>query len=142
MSITTSPPTTAQYAVALPHNRRAPSIARHVSERWLKATDPVDRVTEAVLVVSELVTNAVRYTSDPCTLTLTVRDGQLDIAVADHSEELPDLSRHAGGDEHGGFGMGVIQGLGGQIRLVPALGGKTVHVLLELGSEHDTSGDT
>ncbi|MFC4498084.1 MULTISPECIES: ATP-binding protein [Streptomyces] len=142
MSITTSPPTTAQYVVALPHTRRAPSIARHVSERWLKATDPVDRVSDAVLVVSELVTNAVRHTSDPCRLTLTVRDGQLDIAVADHSEELPDLCRCSGGDEHGGFGMGLIRGLGGRIRLVPALGGKTVHVLLELGSGHDTSGDT
>ncbi|MFD9431745.1 ATP-binding protein [Streptomyces sp. NPDC060002] len=134
MSPPTSPPTAACCAVALPHSRRAPSVARQVSERWLKATDPVDRVPDAVLVVSELVTNAVRHTCGPCTLTLTVRDGRLDIAVADHSEELPELRRRSDGDERGGFGMGVIRGLGGQIRLVPAIGGKTVHVLLDLRS--------
>ncbi|WP_406010009.1 ATP-binding protein [Streptomyces sp. NBC_00637] len=138
MSTTTSPPTTApttaRCAAALPHSRRSPSLARQVSERWLRTTDPVDRVPDAVLVVSELVTNAVRHTCGPCTLTLTVRDGRLDIAVADHSEDLPELHRRSDGDERGGFGMGVIRGLGGQIRLVPALGGKTVHVLLDLGS--------
>ncbi|MDR6977282.1 anti-sigma regulatory factor (Ser/Thr protein kinase) [Streptomyces sp. 3330] len=127
----TAPPAPARCAVALPHSRRAPSLARQVSESWLKANDPVDRVPDAVLVVSELVTNAVRHTSGPCVLTLTVRDGRLDIAVADHSEDLPELHRRSDGDERGGLGMGVIRGLGGQIRLVPAIGGKTVHVLLD-----------
>ncbi|MFJ9021265.1 ATP-binding protein [Streptomyces sp. NPDC102259] len=143
MSMTTSPPTTPPTtvccAVALPHSRRAPALARRVSERWLKATDPVDRVPDAVLVVSELVTNAVRHTCGPCTLTLTVRDGRLDIAVADDSEELPELRSRSEADERGGLGMGVIRGLGGQIRLVPALGGKTVHVLLDLRSARGPS---
>ncbi|MFF0598113.1 ATP-binding protein [Streptomyces antibioticus] len=139
MSTTTSP-RTAQYAVELPHTRQAPSIARHASEDWLTENEPVDpghgdgvpddRVADAVLVVSELVTNAVRHTQDPCLLTLTLEDGLLDIAVADHSEDLPDL-HDARGDERGGLGMDVIRGLGGRIRLVPALGGKTVHVLLD-----------
>ncbi|MDQ0579830.1 ATP-binding protein [Streptomyces rishiriensis] len=135
------PPTTARCAVALPHSRRAPSLARRVSENWLKATDPLDRVPDAVLVVSELVTNAVRHTSGPCVLTLTVRDGRLDIAVADHSEDLPEVHRRSDGDERGGLGMGVIRGLGGQIRLVPAIGGKTVHVLLDLRTARGTSPD-
>ncbi|MER5584651.1 ATP-binding protein [Streptomyces asoensis] len=137
MSIITAQSAAAQYAVTLPHTRRAPSTARRISERWLKATAPVDRLNEAVLIVSELVTNAVRHTSDSCTLTLTVGDGRLDIAVADHSEELPDLFR-CSGDERGGFGMGIIRELGGRIRSVPAIGGKTVHVLLELQSAPGT----
>ncbi|MFI1925122.1 MULTISPECIES: ATP-binding protein [unclassified Streptomyces] len=138
-SLPTAPPTTARCAVALPHSRRAPSLARQVSESWLKATDPVDRVPDAVLVVSELVTNAVRHTCGPCMLTLTMRDGRLDIAVADQSEDLPELHRRSAGDERGGLGMGVIRGLGGQIRLVPAIGGKTVHVLLDLRSARGPS---
>ncbi|MFF3935123.1 ATP-binding protein [Streptomyces phaeofaciens] len=143
MSITTSPPVTSQYVVSLPHTRRAPSLARHVTESWLMAVDPVDpvdRVADAVLVVSELVTNAVRHTDDPCLLTLTLRDSRLDIAVADHSEELPDLC-HAQGDERGGFGMQVIRRLGGRIRLVPAIGGKTVHVLVDLSAGPEAPGE-
>ncbi|WP_109002392.1 ATP-binding protein [Streptomyces rishiriensis] len=139
MSMTTSPTTAAQHAVTLPHTRRAPSAARRISERWLQATAPVDRMSDAVLIVSELVTNAVRHTSESCTLTLTVRDGRLDIAVADRSEELPDMCRGLGG-ERGGFGMGIIRELGGDIRSVPAIGGKTVHVLLELRSATDVIG--
>ncbi|MER6785734.1 ATP-binding protein [Streptomyces sp. NPDC000658] len=137
MSTTTSPSRAAQHAVTLPHTRRAPSVARRVSERWLGATAPEDRVKDAVAIVSELVTNTVRHTSDGCTLTLTVDGGRLDIAVADHSEEFPELSRHSGGDEHGGFGMQVIRELGGQVRSVPMIGGKTVHVLIELRTERD-----
>lgn len=150
MSLTTSPATTARYVVALPHTRRAPSLARHASESWLaaagpadpagRAAGPADRVADAVLVVSELVTNAIRHTDDSCLLTLTLRDGRLDIAVADHSEDFPDLHR-TGGDEHGGFGMEVIRRLGGRIRLVPAIGGKTVHVQLELDAGPGTPGE-
>ncbi|MEV5317430.1 ATP-binding protein [Streptomyces sp. NPDC052687] len=134
MPATASQPATAQHVVALPNGLRAPAVARRIAERWLKATEPADHVEDAVLVVSELVTNAVRHTHDSCRLTLTVHGGQLDIAVADHSEDLPDLRRQSPGDERGGFGMDIIRQLGGQVTVVPAIGGKTVHVLLELES--------
>jgi hypothetical protein len=64
---------------------------------------------------------------------LAVREGVLDIAVTDHSEELPELQRSRG-DERGGFGLEIVRGLGGRIRVVPRLGGKTVHVLLPDGA--------
>ncbi|MEU1039122.1 ATP-binding protein [Streptomyces sp. NPDC005551] len=107
-------------------------MARHITERWLKTADRPDRIADAVLIVSELVTNAVRHTGDSCLLILTVQGQQLDIAVADHSEELPDLGSRAGAGDHGGFGMDLVCRLGEQVRVVPALGGKTVHVLLRL----------
>jgi anti-sigma regulatory factor (Ser/Thr protein kinase) len=132
MPATASVPAMAQHVVALPKGLRAPAVARHIAERWLKATEPSDHVEDAVLVVSELVTNVVRHTHDSCRLTLTVQEGQLDIAVTDHSEDLPDLRQQTTGDEHGGFGMGIVRQLGGQVTVVPAIGGKTVHVLLEL----------
>ncbi|MFE2822977.1 hypothetical protein [Streptomyces sp. NPDC059271] len=45
-----------------------------------------------MLIVSELVTNTVRHTHEPCTLPLTCNGHQLDIAVADQDEQLPDAS--------------------------------------------------
>ncbi|USQ85921.1 ATP-binding protein [Streptomyces phaeoluteigriseus] len=134
MPATASPPAPAQHVVALPYGLHAPAVARRIAERWLKATEPADHVDDAVLVVSELVTNAVRHTHDSCRLTLTGEGGHLDIAVADHSEDLPDMPVHASGDERGGFGMDIVRQLGGQVTVVPAIGGKTVHVLLELES--------
>lgn len=132
MPATASLPATAQHVVALPHGLRAAAVARRITQRWLSATRPTGHVDDAVLVVSELVTNAVRHTHDSCRLTLTVQEGRLDIAVADHSEDFPDLRRHTTGDEHGGFGMDIVRRLGGEVTVVPALGGKTVHVLLDL----------
>jgi anti-sigma regulatory factor (Ser/Thr protein kinase) len=105
-------------------------VARRITERWLRAADQPDRVADAVLIVSELITNAVRHTQGSCLLILTAQDGRLDIAVADHSEELPDLHARVGAGDHGGFGLEIVGRLGGQVRIVPALGGKTVHVLL------------
>ncbi|MET9503532.1 ATP-binding protein [Streptomyces sp. NPDC006622] len=132
MSTIASVPVTGRRAVALPCGQRAPAVARHITERWLKTADRPDRIADAVLIVSELVTNAVRHTHDSCLLTLTVQGGHLDIAVADHSEELPDLHARASAGDHGGFGMEIVCRLGARVWVVPALGGKTVHVLLGL----------
>jgi anti-sigma regulatory factor (Ser/Thr protein kinase) len=74
-----SPPVPSRHAVALPRGLHAPAVARRVTERWLKCADRPDRVEDAVLVVSELVTNPVRHTRDSCRLTLTLCDGHLDI---------------------------------------------------------------
>ncbi|MGW7263372.1 ATP-binding protein [Streptomyces sp. NPDC054842] len=135
MSTIASPPVMQRHTVSLPCGRHAPAVARRITERWLRAADQLDRVADAVLIVSELITNAVRHTRGSCLLTLTVQDGRLDIAVADHSEELPDLHARAGAGDHGGFGLQIIGRLGGQMRIVPALGGKTVHVLLGAETE-------
>ncbi|WP_411070233.1 ATP-binding protein [Streptomyces sp. cmx-4-25] len=132
--ITTMPsPGTTRHSVALPYDPRTPATARRVAERWLAGSraGPA-RTAEAVLIVSELVTNVVRHARGPCVLTLTVRGALLDIAVADHSEELPRTSRDGPGDERGGFGFPLIRGLGGRIKVVPALGGKSLHVALDL----------
>ncbi|MFJ4694304.1 ATP-binding protein [Streptomyces sp. NPDC088766] len=132
MPATASLPVTTQHVVCLPYGLHAPAVARHITERWLRATAPSGHVEDAVLVVSELVSNAVRHTREACRLTLTVREGQLDIAVADHSEDLPDLRQQTTGDEHGGFGLAIVRQVGGPITVVPAIGGKTVHVVIEL----------
>ncbi|WP_329297334.1 ATP-binding protein [Streptomyces sp. NBC_00659] len=126
-----SPVTHHQLAVALPYGLHTPQVARQITARWLAARGaPASRMCNVVLVVSELVTNAIRHTHEPCTLQLTWHGNRLDVAVADHGKTLPERSGTPG--ENGGFGLLLIEGLGGRIKTVPALGGKTVHATLTL----------
>ncbi|MFJ7967257.1 ATP-binding protein [Streptomyces sp. NPDC096324] len=126
-----SPVTDHQLAVALPYGLHTPQVARHITARWLAAHGaPASRMGNVVLIVSELVTNAIRHTHESCTLELTLHGSHLDIAVADHGETLPEKSGTPG--ERGGFGLPLIEGLGGRIKTVPALDGKTVHATLTL----------
>ncbi|WP_256107571.1 ATP-binding protein [Streptomyces sp. ODS05-4] len=116
----------------LPDGPCAPAAARRAAAGLLAGAGwPPGRVDDAVLVVSELVANAVRHAPGPRELTLTERAGTLDVAVADRGEELP--QRWSRGGERGGFGLPLIERLGGRMTVVPALGGKTVHVRLERG---------
>ncbi|MEU7096893.1 ATP-binding protein [Streptomyces longwoodensis] len=133
MPATAPSPTAPRHAVDLPRGLHTPAVARHITQRWLETADQTHRLDDAVLIVSELVTNAVRHTGASCRLALSLQNGRLDIAVADHSEDLPEIDRHAGRTAHGGgYGMNIIEQLGGDMTVVPGLGGKTVHVVLPL----------
>lgn len=133
MTITASPSASSvtRLVVALPWGLRTPAVARSIAVRWLERTDCA-RTADAVLVVSELVTNAVRHTRGPCLLTLTVDGESLDIAVTDHSEDMPDVHRPPSGDQRGGFGLEIMRHLGDSIKVVPRIGGKTVHVAMQV----------
>ncbi|MFE2011215.1 ATP-binding protein [Streptomyces sp. NPDC059491] len=133
ITTTAQAPAATRHSLGLPYDWQAPAAARRAAARWLAAGEVrPDRVEDAVLIVSELVTNAVRHTRGPCVLTLTLRDTLLDIAVADLSEELPQTSWDAPFEGRGGLGFRLIRGLGGRVKVVPALGGKTVHVAIGL----------
>ncbi|MFF5922040.1 ATP-binding protein [Streptomyces flavochromogenes] len=142
MTLTASPSTSSatRLVVALPWGLRSPAVARRLAVRWLEAADCA-RTADAVLVVSELVTNAVRHTRGPCLLTLTDDGAYLDIAVTDHSEDMPDVHQPAGGDHRGGFGLEIMRRLGDSVRVVPRIGGKTVHVALQVHTVHTPARD-
>ncbi|MHA6765643.1 ATP-binding protein [Streptacidiphilus sp. PAMC 29251] len=82
---------------------------------------------DALLLVSELVTNATRHAPGPCELSLSDDGTQWTIAVSDTSPAMPqprapDLV--AGG---GGFGWHLLQTLAATVQLTPTEdGGKTV----------------
>ncbi|MET9615812.1 ATP-binding protein [Kitasatospora indigofera] len=86
---------------------------------------------DLLLVVSELVTNAVRHTHGPGTITVTALDDELDIAVTDTSRtpprpRLPDPQAGTGG-----LGLHLIAALCGILQVTPNPGaGKTVHAHL------------
>jgi serine phosphatase RsbU (regulator of sigma subunit)/anti-sigma regulatory factor (Ser/Thr protein kinase) len=82
--------------------RRARSLARSPLQRWGLA--PL--IPDAELVISELVTNAVRYSRGNIGLRLVLGDG-LFCEVRDHSAALPRL-REVGEDEESGLGLLVV----------------------------------
>ena len=80
----------------------ARGLIREPMERW--GLDDLIPTTE--LLVSELVTNALRYSPGKITLRL-VREGGLVCEVGDNSAALPRL-RHAGRDDENGRGLQVV----------------------------------
>ncbi|MEV7618422.1 ATP-binding protein [Streptomyces sp. NPDC089799] len=84
----------------------------------------------ALLVTSELVTNAVRHTPGPCSMDVSwSRDG-IDIDVTDPSPERP-RPRQADPVGTGGYGWPLVHRLASRVdvRSTPQ-GGKTIHVHL------------
>jgi len=81
---------------------QARTLIREPMERW--GLDDMIPVTE--LLVSELVTNALRYSPGPVTLRL-VREGALVCEVGDNSAALPRL-RQAGREDENGRGLQVV----------------------------------
>lgn len=91
---------------------------------------PAALIRDALLAVSELVTNAVRHAPGPCTLLLTDDGRCITIAVSDTHTDLP-FPRPADFDGGGGLGWYVLSALAGDIRTQRHPGGKTVSVALD-----------
>ena len=73
-----------------------------------------DAAEDALVVVSELVTNAVSHAPGPCCLYLVEDDDELTIAVSDESVVAPaPRSPDLGGS--GGFGWHILRRLAGRV---------------------------
>ncbi|WP_030194696.1 ATP-binding protein [Streptomyces sp. NRRL S-87] len=83
----------------------------------------------ALLVTSELVTNAVRHTPGPCSLDVSWSQDGIDIAVTDPSPDAPRLRPPGLMDGTGGYGWPLIHRLASEVDIdsTPP-GGKTIHV--------------
>ncbi|WP_051965751.1 ATP-binding protein [Kitasatospora mediocidica] len=111
-------------AAARTHARAFLAECRHPPLTQATATD-------ALVLISELVTNAVRHSPGPCALGLVYDGDALVIAVSDTG---PDLPRRRPGDlitGAGGFGWNVLTSLTKDIRITGHVGGwKTIVALL------------
>lgn len=97
---------------------------------------PPAALQDALVVVSELVSNAIRHAPGPCTLELTDNCGTVTIAVTDVSTAPP---RPRPGDLEtatGGFGWHLLEHLAQQVqvRLDPPHG-KTVSATVALSAD-------
>ena len=101
--------------IRLPRQPRAPALARDRFGRWVNGELAAGVRTDALLVLSELVTNSVRHAEAPAgapvlvTAKLTDRVLRLEVADAGHDRRFtrrrPDLQ--AGG----GFGLQLVERL-------------------------------
>jgi anti-sigma regulatory factor (Ser/Thr protein kinase) len=123
---------------ALAAGRQAVAQARdHVREFLTADLQPVAPATlrDGLLVVSELVTNAVVHAPGPCVLHVECQDGMLTIAVHDTSSVLPVPRVPQPATADGGFGWHLLTSLASRIDVHPDDdGGKTVTAVLREGS--------
>jgi len=110
---------------AVPHaSREARNAARVVLEDWDVPSPVVD---DALLVISELVTNAVRHAGTASTLELEIgQTGErLRVALSDGSAAAPRV-RRAGRAAEDGRGMTILAALSDRWGIEPHLEGKRV----------------
>ncbi|MEU2952160.1 ATP-binding protein [Streptomyces xanthochromogenes] len=102
-----------------------PSAARKATAHYCRAMCPWVDADEVVLVVGELLGNAIRHTRGPWHLSLDQRQGKLVAAVRDHSNKAP-VPRSGDLCGGGGFGLGIVRRLATDFRVIPHQQGKTV----------------
>ncbi|WP_426362650.1 SpoIIE family protein phosphatase [Streptomyces sp. E-08] len=116
----------------VPHDLSAVGAARaHVEDRLGRWNHPADPFT-VTLVVSELVTNALRYGAAPITLRLIADGRSLTCEVSDAGQAAPHL-RHAKAVDEGGRGLLICASLADNWGVRYTDDGKTVWA--ELGGD-------
>jgi anti-sigma regulatory factor (Ser/Thr protein kinase) len=115
------------------HGVHSIGSAREHARRFLldAAPDiPARTVANALLAVSELVTNAVLHTAGPYTLEITLDEDGVRIGVTDTSEVAP-VPKQPEYDGSGGLGLHMLRALAGGVDTRLHANGKTVSVVLK-----------
>ncbi|MEV0097417.1 ATP-binding protein [Streptomyces sp. NPDC050738] len=131
MIISSTNPVSAVARGAGPHSVcRARAATRAFTENLNPAPDR-DLADTLVMVVSELVTNAVRHGGGRYTLQLSAHPGALSVAVTDPSPVPPRERTPDRVDGGGGFGWHMIRASTSGLSVTPGPGpGKTVRAQL------------
>ena len=104
----------------------APRHARRFTRRTLRAWGVVRELDTALLIVSELVTNAIVHTEGQVRLELTLVNNRLRIAVGDASPRTPVKPPAVGWEATGGRGIMLVQAVSDAWGTLPVSGGKQV----------------
>jgi serine phosphatase RsbU (regulator of sigma subunit)/anti-sigma regulatory factor (Ser/Thr protein kinase) len=110
---------------ALPAQAMSVPLARSWAEGWLSGCMAREHQELALLVLSELVTNAVRQGDSPVRVTLEAADDSLLVEVFDSGHRLPALT-DADLDSPGGRGLHLIDAICDEWGVLEELDGKTV----------------
>lgn len=101
-----------RFSVDIPRDTSAPAVARAAVRSLEEAMDPLD-VSAVCLLVSELVTNSVKYGEGP-TVRVLIDDrlsGRLQIAVLDDGSGFVPRPRTRPATEAGGWGLHLVDEL-------------------------------
>ncbi|MFF7718137.1 ATP-binding protein [Streptomyces luteogriseus] len=90
---------------------------------------PAALAIDAELVVSELVTNAIRHAPGPCGMILRLSGDELAITVWDTSTRQP-VVRERDGRRFGGHGMHVVHSVSSEVTVRPLGHGKQITACL------------
>ena len=113
---------------------QAPALARAFLRRTLAGWGAERFVDDALLVVDELVANAVLHAGTEIELRLALRADRLGVAVADRSRERPSLE-YADGAAERGRGLLLVDAVATDWHVLPRRdGGKVVRAVLVAGS--------
>lgn len=115
--------------VVLPHGPQGPGRARRAVRACVERFGLQAVREDLELVVSEMVTNAVRHAAAPVTLEVQADDHGVLVAVADGSPEPP-RARTADDDAEGGRGLLLVDLLSVEHGVRPEPPGKTVWAAL------------
>ncbi|MEV0225463.1 SpoIIE family protein phosphatase [Streptomyces sp. NPDC050704] len=114
---------------------RVPEAVRHArrfTRRTLRVWGVAEESDAILLVVSELVTNALVHTEGQVRLDLTLINNRLRLAVADASPRTPIKPTSIGWEATGGRGILLVEALSAAWGTVPVSGGKQVWAELVL----------
>ncbi|WAU83535.1 SpoIIE family protein phosphatase [Streptomyces sp. Qhu-G9] len=114
---------------------RVPEAVRHArrfTRRILRVWGAAEDADAILLVVSELVTNALVHTDGQVRLDLTLINNRLRVAVADVSPRTPIKPTSIGWEATGGRGILLVEALSATWGTVPVSGGKQVWAELPL----------
>jgi anti-sigma regulatory factor (Ser/Thr protein kinase) len=118
----------------LPADRTAPSRARRFVAETLRGWDVPKTVSDdAVLLVSELVTNALLHARSAPVIECTSREGRVRFAVHDTSPTVP-RRRHYTPDAVTGRGLALVEALASRWGTDPAPDGKRVWFELDIAA--------
>jgi anti-sigma regulatory factor (Ser/Thr protein kinase) len=130
-------PPTKRAAVDMPaeaqHVRQARSFTAYLLTRWNVIGDDQD---SAVLMVSELTTNAVRYGQSTMTVALDLVGRTLRIEVTDYGEpdSAPACASDVQADDEHGRGLGIVESLADSTDVRHAHGGRRVRVTMNVAA--------
>ncbi|WP_225805047.1 ATP-binding protein [Streptomyces sp. NK15101] len=115
--------------IQLPPGAQAAGHARQAAARMLApepALCPGPVAEDLVLIVSELVTNAVRHAKGPYALTVSMEKGRVGIAVSDGSVDLPGRRHATEETAESERGLKIVRALGADLFVSPSDIGKQV----------------
>ena len=107
-------------------------VARSEARTLLTAHGVEEPLEDVLLVVSELVTNAVLHGGGPLTVALSFTPPDLIIAVTDRGSADPSR-RHPTGDDEYGRGLGIVDRLSTSWHVAHAVGFKTIVAVVRPG---------